>query len=199
MHYYSGAAVGTIRSLRVYINSNTATVYNAAGKNYCQLSSQGWADRLGSGSARQAAPQVRTEKGNVMFLGYKCTRSWVPVYGSKGTLDYTYQVLSTQDMNVPAALVNPYLGILGLPKGLGVPLKIVRHAQGKMQPYLDTHSVSFANEQPSIFQPPSGYTRAKDELDVLLGSDDDLSALLGSNGAGVAGRQSGGHYRQPGR
>lgn len=65
--------------------------------------------------------------------------------------------------------------------------------------YLDTQSVSFANEQSSLFQPPGGYTRAKDELDVLMGCDDDLSALLGSNGAGVAGRQSGGRLRQPGR
>ena len=59
---------------------------------------------------------------------------------------------------------------LGLPRGYGMPLRVVRHlsAGDKGEAVLETSSVKDADLTASNFQPPGGYVKVTDESEVLI-------------------------------
>ena len=171
------------KNLSIFVTpDSTAHVYNNDNKTFCQLSRQIWLDKYSLGTTN--GPPVKGLSG--VIAGHKCTQYFCGSFLKNATKPrFGYEFWACNDLGLPAQVANEYSALIGLPRGLGLPLKVIRHYPAKgARParttlFLDTISVTPQVLTAAQLKAPVGYRQMPDEMDVILADELDELGLDG--------------------
>jgi hypothetical protein len=162
------------KELQAYVMPNsTAMVFNNSNMKYCLLPHQIWIDKLATEG--QLGPVRKVNTGT--YAGHKINQYTADMFRPNHSFWYQIDFSTTNDIQLPKQITDDYLTLMGLPKGYGMPLSIIRHFDRKYNApdhKKETFLVTFeakpaAINQAQLIPPRTGYTKVNDEMDVILG------------------------------
>lgn len=169
--------------------SGNVRLYSRTNHTFCELPRKYWTDKYSIDSNYRVVKKGKT----FQRMGHTVTEYFAICYsqGPNPTPVRYMQFYASRDFKLPAAIQNDYLTLLGLPSGYGMPLWVIRRSRDSRSPdgapntvvdTLDIRPATFAADE---FTPPSGYTRVKDEMDVIVGvGRDSIDSLLDDSSSG---------------
>jgi hypothetical protein len=177
----NATSIGTridAKELQCFVLPNrTALVFNNSNMKYCALPHEIWIDKLSKEGGR-LGPVRKGQPGT--YAGHKITQYIADMYRPGGSFWYQLEFSTTNDIILPRQITDDYLTLMGLPKGYGMPLSIIRHfdknyaaPDHKKDVFLVTYEAKPASVNSALLRPPkTGYTQVKDEMEVILGDTD---------------------------
>ncbi len=162
-----------------------ALVFNEASKTYIDLPYKDWQRRFtysekgnARGSSAKPALVVR-RSGNVVNIGHFRTNEYWILRKAEPKKHISEEKVSqlwiALDIKAPMQISQIFCSHLGIPPQKGIPLKAKRCVKGKMVSALETLSVERRVIPSSTFQALPGYRKVKNEIELLMGDDNNAA------------------------
>jgi hypothetical protein len=159
-------------------------VYNDQSHKYCEMTMEQWTKRFTLGRTGN----LKGKNGELLLVAKKTGKTstilglksfeWKvfkksPLPNEPEQLKMVFWL--TPDISPPKQIGQIFSGFLQLPLQKGMLLRASHDNYGRIVPDLDTLEAKKATFQPAIFEPRKGYTKVKDEMQLIMDeSTDDM-------------------------
>lgn len=167
----------------------TIILYNLESKLYFPMSVDGFASRLTirslSSKDKQSGWKEHTDRAkdeDRKICGFQCNSYLSWQINPKGIAQKRVQFWTTKDLDLPKEMADACARLTDCPAGIGFPFKInqfetqtyIRSAKKYtyvQRPLLDTRTMTKMPVPDQMFVTPTGFRKARDEVEVIMGSD----------------------------
>jgi hypothetical protein len=191
------------RTLCVYLKpgDTEGTLVNESNRTISVVDRKLWTDSnmMSSGLSKDVPAAILAQfkvplKPPTMIAGHKCVQHWAAAYRHDKSFWLWWEYWTPTDMKLPKGMADEWRTILHLPPGDSIPLLAVRHfrlhqSSYKALVFLSTEVVKKTPVTIADLQPPKGYKRVADEMDMVLGSGgkaDEISDLFDGTKGGTS-------------
>lgn len=154
-----------------------AIIYNESSHKFVELTYDKWTNRYKRDPHNAVASATRTGKTQTI-AGWKTEQYTRKMFHQHGDRE---EIWVSKDIAPQARFADVALTALRLPTGLGMPIRVQTFRGDKLlSTTVDTIGCRKVKIKDSDFALPKGYTRAKNEIEVLLDSSqsEDISDML---------------------